>query len=421
MDNKRNDLWQGGPWEQPSRPVLPPPRIPPHREYEEAYAPLRPRRRRRSITVPLLSILVVILGLACASLTWDNHALRKGYQPQNPVWDSSQTIPEYYPQHHSNDLLAPPALSAGPLAPDLELELFPSQGTPLSFTEIYQRCAPSLVSIYTVTPTSQGYGTGIVLTEDGYLLTNAHVIARTTYAEVATLDGRVAEASVVGYDMVEDIAVLKVDLTGLTPARFGSSDDLRPGDSVCAIGDALGYRSTITDGIISALDREVEVDGITMNLIQTSAAINYGNSGGALIDRYGQVVGITTIKLVSDAASPESMGFAIPSLRVKYVTDRLLAGEKIVPGLFGITVSTIPPAAGGLEVLEVDPRSDSYAKGIRAGDILVMLNGSLISTVADLNHAKLSRGAGDTVLLTALRGTELMEFEVALTDATLLQ
>ena len=421
MESKHNDLWQGGPWEQPSRPVLTPPRIPQYGDYEDAYVPLRPRRHRRSIAVPLLSILVVVLGLVCASLVWDNNALRRGYQPQNPAWDSSQTTPDYYPQYHSTDPLTPPAIPSAPLAPDLELELHSAQGAPLSFSEIYDRCAPSMVSIYAITPTSQGTGTGIVLTEDGYLLTNAHVVSGATYVEVATMEGRVAEASIVGYDMREDIAVLKVELDGLTPARFGNSDELRPGDSVCAIGDSLGYRSTITDGIISALDRELDVDGVTMNLIQTSAAINFGNSGGALIDRYGQVVGITTIKLVSDDAAAESMGFAIPSLRVKYVTDRLLSGEEIVPGLFGITVSTIPPAVGGLEVLEVDPRADAYTKGIRAGDVLVMLNGKLISTPEDLNHAKLSRGAGDTVILTVLRGTELMEFEVTLTAADLLQ
>ena len=147
---------------------------------------------------------------------------------------------------------------------------------------------------------------------------------------------------------------------------------MRIGDPVAAIGDPLGYRSTITDGIVSALDREVEVDGVTMVLIQTSAAINFGNSGGALINQYGQVVGITTIKIVTDDGSAEALGFAIPSTRVKYVVDALIDGREIQTGVFGFTVITSPTDSGGLEIREVDPASDAYTKGFSAFNISVI-------------------------------------------------
>jgi len=215
--------------------------------------------------------------------------------------------------------------------------------------------------------------------------------------------------------------VLKVDLTGLTPARFGSSDELHIGEQVAAIGDSLGYRSTITDGIISALDREVDVEDVTMTLIQTSAAINFGNSGGALIDRFGRVVGITTIKIVSGDGSTESMGFAIPSTRVKYVADRLIAGEEIIPGVLGVTVNTLPVDGLGLEVISVTPGSDAQHKGIRPGDILLKANGIDLTSTQILTRLKVSRGAGDSITLTLSRDGQVFDIEVLLTDPSQLE
>lgn len=154
-------------------------------------------------------------------------------------------------------------------------------------------------------------GTGIVLTADGYIVTNAHIIAGAEQVNVTLSDDSLWSAQLVGFEPLEDLAVLKIDASGLTPAQFGDDTLLRSGDPVSAIGNPMGYRSTITPGIVSALDQPVSVEGTTMYLLQTSAAINYGSSGGALLNDRGQVVGVTTIKIVADDGSAE--GWASPS------------------------------------------------------------------------------------------------------------
>ena len=252
------------------------------------------------------------------------------------------------------------------------------------------------------------------MSEDGYILTNAHVVAGAKAVRITFHDNRILPASLVGFNAVEDLAVLKVEATGLTPASFGDSNTLRIGEPVAALGDSLGYRSTFTDGIVSSLGREVEVDGITMVLIQTSAAINFGNSGGPLLHQYGQVMGINTIKIVTEDGSAEGLGFAIPSRRVKYVADRLIAGEEIKPGVFGFTVSTVPLTGGGLELIEVEKTSDAWTKGLRAGDVILAANGQPVTGIQDLTRLKLSLGAGDVVALTCLRDEEEFIVDVEL-------
>lgn len=414
MERKHNDLWVGGPWEQPSRPVVDPPRIPkPQRPV------LRVRKKRRSFLTPLLIVLaiVVMIGLAVviAGLNGLLPLVERDFGPYEPD-DFPFSFPYHeYEYQEEMDYTAPPDIEPYPTGSGVTIQLHSGVGPELSYEAIYTTCAPSIVSITATGPYGGSTGTGIILTADGYLLTNAHVVAGASHVEVVTFENRIADAALVGFDADEDLAVLKVELDSLTPARFGNSDELRIGEEVAAIGDALGYRSTITDGIISALDRDVEIDGITMNLIQTSAAINFGNSGGALIDRQGRVVGITTVKLVADDGSTEAMGFAIPSTRVKYVTDRLIAGEKIVPGAFGITVSTLPVNGLGLEVLGVDEHSDAYEKGIRVGDILLKANGLELTSTQVLTRLKVTRGAGDLITLTVQRGEEIFDLEIALT------
>lgn len=414
MERKNNDLWVGGPWEQPSRPVVDPPRIPrPQRPV------LRVRKKRRSPLKIFLIVLAILAAIAAAvvlaGLNGFFPIVEKDFGPYDP-----SDFPFPFPYHEYEfqeemDYTTPPSIPASPTGSGVTIALHSGAGAGLSYEEIYTHCAPSIVSITATGRYGGSTGTGIVLTEDGYLLTNAHVVAGASHVEVVTFENRMADAALVGFDADEDLAVLKIELDGLTPARFGNSDELRIGEEVAAIGDALGYRSTITDGIISALDREVEVDGITMTLIQTSAAINFGNSGGALIDMQGRVVGITTVKLVADDGSTEAMGFAIPSTRVKYVADRLIAGEKIVPGAFGITVSTLPVNGAGLEVLGVDKHSDAYEKGIREGDILLKANGLELTSTQVLTRLKVTRGAGDLITLTVQRGEEIFDLEIALT------
>ena len=409
MEDNKNDLWQGGPWEHPAAPFPPPPAVTiPQRERPV----LRPRKRRRRWPWVVL-VISLILALCLAPLVID----RLGELPFNPLPVPPEDRQPAQTETYSTE---PPDIPQAKTGTGVTLDLQPITGTPLTYTQIYERNAPCLVSIEATGDHEYSTGTGIILTADGYIVTNAHVVADTDLVQVVLWDNTVLDAMLVGFDAREDLAVLKVEAHGLTPARFGDSSDLKCGDPVAAIGDSLGYRSTITDGIISALDREVTVDDVTMVLIQTSAAINFGNSGGALIDQYGQVVGITTIKIISDDGSAEALGFAIPSRRVKYVVDTLIDGRAVRTGVFGFSVSTKPAAGGGLELVEVNPNSDAHAKGLQVGDIIRSANGIPVTCTQDLARIKLDLGPGDTVTLTYLREGVSHTVDVALVDSELI-
>lgn len=410
MDERNNDLWQGGPWERSdprgSMPGAMPPRYVPPRPV------LRPRRRKRRFSLPVcmglaaLLVALVAIGAVMDSL-WPVQLL--------PGGDEDYAYRQ--PGHDEEKLdTTPPAIPRAETGTGVTVELCQDSGESLTYTQIYDKNLPSMVSIQAEDAKSYSTGTGVVLTADGYLITNAHVVAGADKVQVACADNRVLDAALVGFDAREDLAVLKVEADDLTPAEFGDSFALRCGDPVAAIGDPLGYRSTITDGIVSALDRDVEVDGTSMVLIQTSAAINMGNSGGALINQYGQVVGITTVKIVTDDGSAESLGFAIPSRRVKYVADTLIAGKQVRRGIFGFTVLTRTAQGGGLTLDSVDKTSDAYAKGLRAGDVLIAANGQSLNAVEDLVRLKQSMGAGDTVSLTYVRSGQSRTVSVALID-----
>ncbi|MBC5716237.1 S1C family serine protease [Flintibacter faecis] len=410
MDERNNDLWQGGPWERSdprgSMPGAMPPRYVPPRPV------LRPRRRKRRFSLPVcmglaaLLVSLVAIGAVMDSL-WPVQLLPGGdedYAYRQPGRDEEKLD------------TTPPAIPRAETGTGVTVELCPDSGESLTYTQIYDKNLPSMVSIQAEDAKSYSTGTGVVLTADGYLITNAHVVAGADKVQVACADNRVLDAALVGFDAREDLAVLKVEADDLTPAEFGDSFALRCGDPVAAIGDPLGYRSTITDGIVSALDRDVEVDGTSMVLIQTSAAINMGNSGGALINQYGQVVGITTVKIVTDDGSAESLGFAIPSRRVKYVADTLIAGKQVRRGIFGFTVLTRTAQGGGLTLDSVDKTSDAYAKGLRAGDVLTAADGQSLNAVEDLVRLKQSMGAGDTVSLTYVRSGQSRTVSVTLID-----
>ena len=412
MDNRSDGLWQGGPWEQPSPGFSPPPavRLPPPRRPERPRLNVRRRRRRWPAFVGITSLILAI----CLSVV----ILGQIDRPLSSFAPPSSSEDYDRQQEYSTE---PPSIPRAETGTGVTVELAAPGSQSLNYTQIYQKVSPSIVSIEAVSAQEYSTGTGVILTADGYIITNAHVVAGAGEVNVSTWDNYVFSASLVGFDAQEDLAVLKVEAQGLTPAEFGDSSALSIGDPVAAIGDPLGYRSTITDGIISALDREVDVDGVTMTLIQTSAAINFGNSGGALINQYGQVVGITTIKIVTDDGSAEALGFAIPSRRVKYVTDALIDGRQVRAGVFGFTVLTSPASQGGLEIRSVHPNSDAAAKGIQPGDVILSANGQPVTSTQDLVRLKLSLGAGDLVTLTLQRGEETYTVDVALVEAGLVE
>ena len=307
----------------------------------------------------------------------------------------------------------------------LDLQRSPQEGG-LSLQEIYAACIPSVVSI----STDCGSGTGVVLSQNGYLVTNAHVVDGAKTIRVRLTDDREFTARILGVDDVSDLAVLDIDATDLTPARFGYSDSLRVGDSVVAIGDPLGseLRGTMTNGIISAINRDVAVDGRTMSLIQTNAALNSGNSGGPLIDCYGQVVGINTLKIGSfvDRAGVEGLGFAIPSATVKTIVDQLISQGYVsgrpTLGLSGETLSTFyqhyyrMPA--GLLITQVDDGGPADQAGIQAGDILMTLGSTSVKDMSTLNSLLSGCQVGDTVQVTIYRSGKQGTLTLTVEEAT---
>ena len=283
------------------------------------------------------------------------------------------------------------------------------EGGGMSLQDIYTLNIPSVVSITCQGSRSASSGTGVVLSADGYIVTNAHVVENAHTYTVQLTDDRTFSARLVGCDDISDLAVLRIDCTDLTPAQFGDSSTLRVGDTVVAIGDPLGaaFRGTYTDGIVSAINRDVDMNGRTMTLIQTNAALNSGNSGGPLINCYGQVIGINTMKIgaFTDTAGVEGLGFAIPSTQVKEIVDQIIAQGYVsgrpTLGITGEALSTFyqhyyrMPA--GLYITEVDPGSDAASKGIQEGDMLLYLDDTRIVSADDLKTAIYEYEVGEVV------------------------
>ena len=314
-------------------------------------------------------------------------------------------------------------------APQSSDTTFSDEEGALCLQDIYSRVIDSVVSISSMTSSGTSSGTGIIMSPDGYVITNHHVISGALVISVLTNDNREFEAALVGSDEMSDLAVLKIDARGLQAAEFGDSSKLRVGDSVVAIGDPLGVqlRGTMTNGIISAINRDLTVGDRTMTLIQTNAALNNGNSGGPLINCYGQVIGINTVKMSSyytASATVEGLGFAIPISVAKPIIDELIengyvAGRPAI-GISGDSLPTYYRAyyrlPDGVYVTSVNDGSDAKAKGIREGDIVTAINGETISSIDDLNTIKNQYAAGDEVTLTIYRSGAYYEVTVTLVD-----
>lgn len=389
--------------------------------------PMEDRRRRHTgkwVTA------ILILGLLALAVTGTVHLVRDvgvtlnrsdtgflltvGTQPaQTAPTEQTQTAKETEPSVQAE---APAQTQqAAEDLPQLTITQSPA-GVPtvasdeagaLSLQEIYRRCIGSVVSIVTVTPSGKASGTGIIMSEDS----------------------REYTASIIGSDETSDLAVLKIEAEGLQAAEFGDSSVLQVGDSVAAIGDPLGtaLRGTMTDGIVSAINRDLTVNDRTMSLIQTNAALNNGNSGGPLINCYGQVIGINTMKMsnfYSSSTTVEGIGFAIPIDTAKPIIDELIE-KGYVSGrpAIGIDGETLPATyriyyrlPQGIYVTRVYRNSDAAAKGISEGDIITAINGVSVTTMEQLNRVKNQFTAGQTITLTIYHGGVSSDVEIILMD-----
>ncbi len=285
---------------------------------------------------------------------------------------------------------------------------------------------------------SIGTGTGVVMTEDGYIVTNAHVVYAQDTNEYKAGEAKEVsilfsnkeeyEAKIVAYDIETDLAVLKIDASGFTPATFGNSDELRVGELVIAVGNPLGFElfGTVTSGIVSALDREISVNDRKMTLLQTDAAINEGNSGGPLLNSCGQVIGINSVKMSSGygSASIEGLGFAIPINVAKEIVDDLV-NYKHVKGRPQIRISSVDiddiysnylGIPMGVYIRSVAEGSAAEQAGLQIGDVIIGINDEPITTLEELNDVKNEFKAGDTVTLKIDRGGEEINVELMLEE-----
>ena len=393
------------------------------------YAPLeRPRtekkkRRPKStwlwIGLPVL-VLLLIVGTSLAFA--GTGSTTPGAMPS----DWSDYLENFYQSSQSDTLET--SIERTVLEQPFTLPLAQPGEQELSLQELYAACADSIVGITAYPEDQDGYywGTGVIADEAGLIVTNAHVIEGCASAEVTLYNNESYEALLVGADAVSDLALLKIDCSGLPAASFGDISSLSVGDPVAAIGNPLSeeFRSTLTNGIISAIDRGMNYNGHTMSLLQTNAAINEGNSGGALFNMYGQVVGITNMKMMSYFSSIEGIGFAIPSSTVKAVVDQLAEnGEVRGRPSIGITVGAIPQEAvenyelpEGLYISAVADNSDAAAQGIREGDILLAIDGQSVSTTEEVAAIRDTKGVGDSLRFTIWRQGETFEVDVRLMD-----
>lgn len=312
-----------------------------------------------------------------------------------------------------------------PTGNDVRLVYEAASGEVLGAQQIYEKVLPSVVTIIIEVNGGVSIGTGIIYTDTGFIVTNAHVVAGGSDCSVLLSSGRLYGARLVAMDHEYDLAVLKLsaDVGETFPAAvFGDSDSLRVGDPVYAIGNPLGMelRGTMTDGIVSAIERDVSYHGMNMPLIQTNAALNEGNSGGPLINQYGQIVGINTMKLISRLHSDiEGLGFAIPISSIVYmVNDLVTYGEVRDEPVLGLSVQTkaqqLDDGTPALLVLGVTKGGGGEKADIRIGDLLVTANGESLSSTYDLLRIRRRFKIGERVRLLISRDGVLMEKEVKL-------
>ena len=429
MDHENQDIPQSGQGNEPREVVL---------RYEAPVTPIvehyiqptplpgqpkkhtSPRKKRKGLKIFLFCMLGLLIVSGIVTALWLGGALddHRSYHDD----DFEQRHDEDY---YDNSEHGETTIKRLPNTDQVKLRYNESHGEALTIQEIYQKVNPSTVTVLTGNRDGSAMvGTGVIFTEDGFILTNAHVIAGGSECYVVLDTGEDYRACLLGLDEEKDLAVIKIAASGLPAAEFGDSDALTVGDPVYAIGNPLGVelRGTLTNGIVSAINRDVEMQGRTMTMIQTNAALNNGNSGGPLINSYGQVIGINTMKmsnssLSEDEATVEGLGFALPISSVSFVVNDLIAhGEFLGTPTIGITVRTIEKSGGGtqVEVYTVDDALGAAEAGVQPGDIILEADGQPVSVTSDLLTVRRSHSVGDTIRLTIQRDGQTLTVDVVL-------
>ena len=386
----------------------------------------KPPKKNGCLIAVILMVAIVFIGIL-SMLGLVNFRLIRRIEITDPnetvsivVSDPEEETTEQTPKSTKEDDIA---ITDSPVS----YENIPQEGG-LSLQDIYEKVIDSVVSITCTYRGGSSTGTGVILDAAGYVVTNAHVVEDAKTIQVLLTDGRELEAALIGADTISDLAVLQIWADDLVAAQLGDSSVLRVGDAVVAIGDPLGiaFRGTMTDGIVSAINRDVTVDGRVMNLIQTNAALNSGNSGGPLLNCYGQVIGINTMKIgdTVSAAGVEGLGFAIPSTTVSDIVNQLLqqgyvSGRPSL-GITGESVSMVHQMyyrlPNGLLITAVEPDSAADAVGIQEGDVLLRVENTSVTSPQELETALYSYAPGDTVKLVIFRNGKQYSVSVTLDE-----
>lgn len=398
---------------------------------EELYAQNHRKPRRKGLIIGVVCGVLLVAAIVITAKLFGDDSDRVG-----AAKDFFDAYSEFYEQYQQEEITGEYNIPRAATNPDLELELQDTAGrTALSLQELYEKCLPSIVGVSTFADGAElGWGTGVVMTADGYIITNAHVVDGADAAEVVLSDGRIYEAKLVGADAISDIALLKVEAKNLNPADFADSALVKVGDEAVAIGNPLGkqFSGSMSSGIISGVSRSVDYMNRDMTLLQTDAALNSGNSGGALFNIYGQVVGITNMKMMGSFTSAiEGVGFAIPTATVKEMVDAILDEGAVVgrPGL-GITVYDISDLGDLNEMIEseydfpddgmlinsVAKGSDAEKQGLQTDDILLEIDGKAAEDIDVIREAINQKQVGDTVHVVIWREGETFELDIALID-----
>ena len=395
-------------------------------------AEARPRRRgHRGLKIFLLCLAALLVLSGGLFAAWWFGLLPDSFYNDPYGSDYSYPYDDYYYYYDGLDEDAEPSLPLAPTTDEVRLTYRDAAGEKLTIQEVYRKVNPSTVTVAVELPHGgMSIGTGVIMTEDGYIITNAHVIAGGTVCHVILDSGTRYTASLIGYDTEKDLAVIKAEDTdgraaqGLPAAEFGDSDALSVGDTVYAIGNPLGIelRGTLTDGIVSAINRDVNVSGVSMTLIQTNAALNNGNSGGPLINEYGQVVGINVMKMGMNrysTASVEGLGFAIPISTSAYmINDLLRCGEVRGEPILGISVDVqpayLPDGQQALRVYTIDRGGPGANAGLRVDDLIFEADGERVETSNDLLRVRHRHAVGEEMTLRVFRDGETLDLVVTL-------
>ncbi len=386
----------------------------------ETNAPKQPRKRRNALRSVLSVVLVLAMVAGSCCLTYGVLTSRWEEKAQADAGAVSQKQPE---------AAVPDSITATNVTYAVSPE---GAQTPKM---VYENNAKSVVAVsatvqttaYGQTRTGSSGGSGFILSQDGYVVTNCHVVENASAVQVTLSTGDEYEAKVIGSDKLNDVALLKIEATNLPAVKIGSSDNLAIGDMVCAIGNPLGsLTATLTVGYVSGKDRQVTTDNTTINMIQTDAAINSGNSGGPLFNMYGEVVGITSAKYsgtTSSGAVIEGISFAIPIDDVMGIIDDLEAYGYVTGAYLGVTVQDTDAAAAklygmptGAYVATVVSGGSADRAGIQPKDIIIKLGDTDVGSTNELTRALRRFKAGDKTTITVIRSGERITLDITLDE-----